>query len=76
MIKKKSKTQMTKAELIDELKRAESNIKDLEIEVETMQKDRIALDTIVTNQETSYLITSLNTRIKELEEQVLTQGKQ
>jgi len=67
---------MTKAELIDELKRAESNIKDLEIEVETMQKDRIALDTIVTNQETSYLITSLNTRIKELEEQVLKQGKQ
>jgi hypothetical protein len=76
MIKRKSKTQMTKAELIDELKRAESNIKDLEIEVETMQKDRIALDTIVTNQETSYLITSLNTRIKELEEQVLKQGKQ
>jgi predicted nuclease with TOPRIM domain len=75
MIKKKSKTQMTKIELIEELKRAESVIKDLETEMETMQKDRIALDTIVTNQETSYLITSLNTRIRELEKQVLRQDK-
>jgi hypothetical protein len=66
---------MTKIELIEELKRAESVIKDLETEMETMQKDRIALDTIVTNQETSYLITSLNTRIRELEKQVLRQDK-
>ena len=75
MIKKKSKTQMTKLELGEELKQAESKIKDLEAEIEVMHNNRIALDTIVTNQETSVLIASLNSRIKELEELVEENGQ-
>ena len=51
MIKKKSKTQMTKLELVEELKQAEFKIKDLEAEIEVMHNNRIALDTRVTNQE-------------------------
>ena len=47
--KKKSKTQMTKSELISMLK---------------------ALDTIVTDQDTSILITGLNARIRALEDVV------
>ena len=70
MIKKKSKTQMTKAELVEDLKRKEELIKDLESEIESMHKDRIALDTIVTNEQTSLLIASLNARIKELEDTI------
>lgn len=75
MIKKKSKTQMTKSELVEELKQAELRIKDLEAEIEVMNNNRIALDTIVTNQETSVLIASLNSRIKELEEAVGKNGQ-
>ena len=61
---------MTKAELVEDLKRKEERIKDLESEIESMHKDRIALDTIVTNEQTSVLIASLNARIKELEETI------
>lgn len=69
-MKKKSKTQMTKSELIDLLKAREDRIKSLEFEVEQLRNDRIALDTIVADQDTSILITGLNARIKALEDTV------
>jgi hypothetical protein len=69
-MKKKSKTQMTKSELIDLLKEREDKIKSLEFEVEQLRNDRIALDTIVADQDTSILITGLNARIKALEDTV------
>lgn len=69
-MKKKSKTQMTKAELIGLLKEREDHIKALETEIEQLRNDRIALDTIVADQDTSILITGLNARIKALEETV------
>lgn len=69
-MKKKSKTQMTKAELISLLKEREESIKALETEIEQLRNDRIALDTIVADQDTSILITGLNARIKALEETV------
>lgn len=69
-MKKKSKTQMTKAELISLLKEKEESIKALETEIEQLRNDRIALDTIVADQDTSILITGLNARIKALEETV------
>jgi len=69
-MKKKSKTQMTKNELIDLLKEREDKIKSLEFEVEQLRNDRIALDTIVADQDTSILITGLNARIKALEDTV------
>ena len=50
---KKSKTQMTKAELIDLAYTLENKVKELEEKIETMQKDRIALDTIIADQDTS-----------------------
>ena len=49
----KSTTQMTKAELIVLLKEKENTIKSLETEVESLRNDRIALDTIVTDTDTS-----------------------
>lgn len=69
-MKKKSKTQMTKAELIQLCKDHENKIKELEQVVDNLNNDRIALDTIVADQDTSILITGLNARIKALEETV------
>jgi oligoribonuclease (3'-5' exoribonuclease) len=68
--KKKSKTQMTKSELISLLKEHEVTIKSLETNMSQLRDDRIALDTIVTDSDTSMLITGLNARIKALEEKV------
>ena len=61
---------MTKAELIVLLKEKENTIKSLETEVESLRNDRIALDTIVTDTDTSILITSMNARIKKLEDKL------
>ena len=68
---KKSKTQMTKAELIDLAYTLENKVKELEEQIETMQKDRIALDTIIADQETSMIISGMNARIKMLEDKIL-----
>lgn len=68
---KKSKTQMTKAELIDLAYTLENKVKELEEKIETMQKDRIALDTIIADQDTSMIISGMNARIKMLEDKVL-----
>ena len=68
---KKSKTQMTKAELIDLAYTLENKVKELEEKIETMQKDRNALDTIIADQDTSMIISGMNARIKMLEDKVL-----
>ena len=68
---KKSKTQMTKAELIDLAYTLENKDKELEEQIETMQKDRIALDTIIADQDTSMIISGMNARIKMLEDKIL-----
>tara|TARA_B100000575_G_scaffold294681_1_gene313232 strand:- start:9992 stop:10231 length:240 start_codon:yes stop_codon:yes gene_type:complete len=68
---KKSKTQMTKAELIDLAYTLENKVKELEDQIETMQNDRIALDTIIADQDTSMIISGMNARIKMLEDKIL-----
>ena len=68
---KKSKTQMTKAELIDLAYTLENKVKELEEQIETMQNDRIALDTIIADQDTSMIISGMNARIKMLEDKIL-----
>ena len=68
---KKSKTQMTKAELIDLAYTLENKVKELEEQIETMQKDRIALGTIIADQDTSMIISGMNARIKMLEDKIL-----
>ncbi len=68
---KKSKTQMTKAELIDLAYTLENKVKELEEKIEAMQNDRIALDTIIADQDTSMIISGMNARIKMLEDKVL-----
>ena len=68
---KKSKTQMTKAELIDLAYTLENKVKELEEQIETMQKDRIALETIIADQDTSMIISGMNARIKMLEDKIL-----
>jgi hypothetical protein len=67
---RKSKTQMTKAELIELLKEKEAIITDLETEIESHNKERIALDAIELGQETSELIIALNSKIRQLEQQL------
>jgi len=67
---KKSKTQMTKAELIKLLKEKETTISSMQTELDSLRNDRVALDTIVTDQDTSILIASLNKRVKKLEERL------
>ena len=62
---------MTKSELIDLLKEREKTIKVLESEIESLRNDRIALDTIVADTDTSMLIAGLSARIKSLEEKVV-----
>ena len=67
----KSKTQMTKAELIDLAYTLENKAKELEEQIEAMQNDRIALDTIIADQDTSMIISGMNARIKMLEDKIL-----
>jgi|TARA_B100001287_G_scaffold273152_1_gene276067 uncharacterized coiled-coil protein SlyX len=62
---------MTKAELIDLAYTLENKVKELEEQIETMQKDRIALDTIIADQDTSMIISGMNARIKMLEDKIL-----
>jgi uncharacterized coiled-coil protein SlyX len=62
---------MTKAELIDLAYTLENKVKELEEQIETMQKDRIALDTIIADQDTSIIISGMNARIKMLEDKIL-----
>ena len=62
---------MTKAELISALNESESRVKELINEVDSLKKDRIALDTIVADVDVSLVITSLNARIKALESKVI-----
>ena len=40
-------------------------------DLETMQKDRISLDTIIADQDTSMIISGMNARIKMLEDKIL-----
>ena len=54
---------MTKAELIDLAYTLENKVKELE--------DRIALDTIIADQDTSMIISGMNARIKMLEDKIL-----
>jgi len=62
---------MTKAELIDLAYTLENKVKELEEKIEAMQNDRIALDTIIADQDTSMIISGMNARIKMLEDKVL-----
>jgi hypothetical protein len=72
---KKSKTQMTKAELIELCYEYESVIKSLKDAVTNLENDRIGLDTIVADNDTSFLISGMNARIKKLEDKILELGK-
>ncbi|MDC1040405.1 hypothetical protein OAQ62_01270 [bacterium] len=72
---KKSKTQMTKAELIELCYEYESVIKGLKDAVTNLENDRIGLDTIVADNDTSFLISGMNARIKKLEDKILELGQ-
>ena len=68
---KKSKTQMTKAELIELSADLEKTLKQQAIEIEALKADRIALDTTLVDQDTSLIISGMNARIKTLEEKLI-----
>ncbi|OUX37786.1 MAG: hypothetical protein CBE33_02630 [Candidatus Pelagibacter sp. TMED273] len=67
---KKSKTQMTKAELIELCTKLEQTVKEQDAEIDVLRNDRIALDSTIIDQDTSLLISGMNARIKALEEKL------
>jgi hypothetical protein len=67
---KKSKTQMTKAELIQLSTDLEKTVKEQAMDIESLKADRIALDTTLVDQDTSLIISGMNARIKALEEKL------
>ena len=67
---KKSKTQMTKAELIQLSTDLEKTVKQQSVEIEALKADRIALDTTLVDPDTSLIISGMNARIKALEEKL------
>ncbi len=67
---KKSKTQMTKAELIQLSTELEKTVKQQAMDIESLKADRIALDTTLVDQDTSLIISGMNARIKNLEEKL------
>ena len=69
---KKSKTQMTKAELIQLSTDLEKVVKQQSLEIEALKADRIALDSTLVDQDTSLIISGMNARIKALEEKLIT----
>lgn len=66
---------MTKAELIELCYEYESVIKGLKDAVTNLENDRIGLDTIVADNDTSFLISGMNARIKKLEDKILELGQ-
>jgi hypothetical protein len=71
---KKSKTQMTKAELIELCYELEKDIANKQKTIDSLQNDRVALDTIVADTDVSAIITGMNARIKKLEERLENNG--
>jgi len=69
-MKKKSKTQMTKAELIELCYELEKDIASKQKTIDVLQNDRVALDTIVADTNVSAIITGMSARIKKLEERL------
>ena len=69
---KKSKTQMTKAELFKLCSELETTVKEQAEEIENLRNDRIALDSTIIDQDTSLIIGGMNARIKALEEKLIT----
>jgi hypothetical protein len=67
---KKSKTQMTKAELIQLSTDLEKTVKEQIMDISALKADRIALDTTLVDQDTSLIISGMNARIKALEEKL------
>ena len=67
---KKSKTQMTKAELIKLCSDLETTVKQQSTEIDNLRNDRIALDSTIIDQDTSSIISGMNARIKALEEKL------
>ena len=71
---KKSKTQMTKAELIELCYELEKDIANKQKTIDSLQNDRVALDTIVADTDVSAIITGMSARIKKLEERLDENG--
>ena len=65
----KSTTQMTKAELIEEINRLKSVIGELNQKIDELEGMAIQSDAIPLDADTSRLLSSMNARIKELEAQ-------
>jgi len=61
---------MTKAELIELCYELEQIQADMQKTIDSLQNDRVALDTIVADTDVSAIITGMSARIKKLEERL------
>ncbi len=61
---------MTKAELIELCYELEQVQADMQKTIDSLQNDRVALDTIVADTDVSAIITGMSARIKKLEERL------
>ena len=66
----KSTTQMTKAELIEEINRLKSVIGERNQKIDELEGMAIQSDAIPLDADTSRLLSSMNARIKELENKI------
>lgn len=66
----KSTTQMTKAELIDEITRLRAVIGELNQKIDELESMAVQSTSVPLDADTSRLLSSMNARIKELEEKV------
>lgn len=61
---------MTKAELIELCYELEQIQADMQKTIDSLQNDRVALDTIVADNDVSAIISGMSARIKKLEERL------
>lgn len=61
---------MTKAELIELCYELEQVQADMQKTIDSLQNDRVALDTIVADNDVSAIISGMSARIKKLEERL------
>lgn len=66
----KSTTQMTKAELIEEINRLRGIIGDLNQKIDELEGMAVQSTSVPLDADTSRLLSSMNARIKELEQKV------
>lgn len=75
-MRKKSTTQMTKKDLQDLVKAQAETISDLEKQIEQLQQLSVQSAAVPLTPDVSGMLTSMNNRIKQLEDEIQTHDKE